>query len=68
MNNYILDGVRYLWWPNVLPSGDSVCTEQGSAEFRTPHLYNPGYALINYTWFVHSFVVIGLLLMKDNCA
>ena len=29
VNNHILDGVHYLWWPGVLPDGESigVCTE-----------------------------------------
>ena len=50
MNNHILDGVCYLWWPSVLPGSHSVsaCTEHGSTEFRTP-LYVI-LALINITY------------------
>ena len=36
VNNHILDGAGRLWWPSVLPVLESVCTEQGCTEFRTP--------------------------------
>ena len=36
VNNHILDDVRHLWWPSILSVSESVCTEQGSTEFRTP--------------------------------
>ena len=36
VNNHILDGAGRLWWPCVLLVLESVCTEQGCTEFRTP--------------------------------
>ena len=36
VNKYIWDGARHLWWPIVLSVSESLCTEQGSTEFRTP--------------------------------
>ena len=37
VNNHILGGVHYLWWPSDFPGGNyvSACAEQRSAEFRT---------------------------------
>ena len=44
VNNHILDGACYIWWPSVFPGGEfvSVLSKHYFAEFRTP-LYNPGY-------------------------
>ena len=36
VNNHIWDSACHLWWPSVLSVSESVCTEQGSTEFRTP--------------------------------
>ena len=41
MNNHVMDGVHYLWWPSVLSGSESVsvarylATMQGS-KFRPP--------------------------------
>ena len=43
VNNHILGDAHHLWWPSVLSVSESVCTEQGYTEFRTP-LCNPDYA------------------------
>ena len=36
VNNHVLDGAHHLWWLSVLSVSESVCTEQGSTEFRNP--------------------------------
>ena len=57
-----MDGACHVWWPGVLSVSKSVCTEQGSTEFRTP-LCNLGYApdnAIPYStlriFYVHEFI------------
>ena len=73
VNNHIRDGARHLWWPSVLSVSESVCTEQGSTEFRTPLceilatplnvnvLYVTGSARINHVSAkLDSFIIFAL--------
>ena len=47
VNNHILDGRRYLWWPSVLPGTESVFVLRKIAKFRTPI---PAAPLVNYLY------------------
>ena len=44
MNNHILDGARYLWWPSGLPGSESVSVLSKDLLNLEPPLCNPGYS------------------------
>ena len=44
VNNYILNGAGYLWWPNVLPGRESVSVLSKNLLNLEPPLCNPCYA------------------------
>ena len=44
VNNHILDGACYIWWPSVFPGAEYLSVlSKYLLNNRTP-LYNPGYA------------------------
>ena len=44
LNNHILDDVRYLWWPSVLPGSEFLSVLSKDLLNLEPPLCDPGYA------------------------
>ena len=44
VNNHVLDGACYLWWPSVVPGSESVFVVSKDLLNLEPPLCSPGYA------------------------